>query len=110
MDNLREILGKRVRAFREARGLSQEQLGKAAGLGGKYIGMIERAEKAASFDAIERLAKAFRVDGYELFIPLHRRTDAIERRVRELLRVKGEPDRRVDEFLKVLLLSLRKLD
>src|SRR6185437_8853745 len=111
MELLRDILGRRVRALREERGWSQDQLGKAAGLGGKYIGVIERAEKAASFAAIEKLAKAFGVDCYELFVPVHRRTELVQRHVKLLTSDKHRIDvAGVDEFLRAMQVALRKLD
>jgi transcriptional regulator with XRE-family HTH domain len=106
---LREILGRRVRMLREDRRWSQEQLGKAARLGGKYIGMIERGEKAASFEAVERIAKALKVECYELFVPLDRRSEAVERHVKGLLAARPRDDARLDEFLEALLAALRKL-
>jgi transcriptional regulator with XRE-family HTH domain len=111
MESLRIIVGRRVRASREAHGWSQEQLGKAAGLGGKYVGLIERGEKSASFEAIEKLAKALSVQSYELFVPMTRRTDAVERHVRALVADAGRLDvTAVDDFLKTLLFGLKKLD
>src|ERR1700733_8665797 len=106
MDRLRDILGRRVRSLREQRRLSQEELGKAAKLGGKYIGMIERAEKAASFDAIERIADALEVECYELFVPVHRRTDTIERKIRSLIEAETRGgDSRIEGFLRALMLA-----
>lgn len=52
---------KRVRALRESKGLSQEQLGALAGVHRTYIGMIERAEKNITLVNIERLARALGV-------------------------------------------------
>jgi transcriptional regulator with XRE-family HTH domain len=111
MESLRIIFGKRLRAAREACGWSQEHLGRAAGLGGKYIGIIERGEKSASFEAVEKLAKALGVQSYELFVPMMRRTDAVERHVRALLGDAGRIDvAAVEDFLKTLVVGLRKLD
>lgn len=111
MESLRVIFGKRIRALREGRGWSQERLGKAAGLGGKYIGIIERGEKTASFEAIEKLAEVLGVQCYELFVPMSRRTDAVERQVKSLIADKGRIDlTNVEEFLRTLGIALRKLD
>ena len=111
MDTLRDILGDRVRTFREARDWSQEELGKLVGVGGKYIGNIERGQKTASFDVIERLAKALGVESYRLFVPRQRRADAIERHLKQLLSQPGKIDlSQMEDFLKALLVALRKLD
>jgi transcriptional regulator with XRE-family HTH domain len=86
-------------------------MGKAAGLGGKYIGIIERAEKSPSFEAIEKIARALAVESYELFVPMNRRTDGVKRQVQALL---AEPARlnpqNIEEFLKAMTIALRKLD
>jgi transcriptional regulator with XRE-family HTH domain len=111
MDSLRVTFGKRLRSLREAHGWSQEQLGRAAGLGGKYIGMIERAEKSASFEAIERLAKSLKVESYELFVPLNRRADVVGKQIKALLNNRGHIDvTNAEDFLKTLGVALRKLE
>jgi transcriptional regulator with XRE-family HTH domain len=111
MESLQAIFAKRVRALREARGWSQERLGKAAKLGGKYVGVLERAEKAASFEAIQKLADALGVECYEFFVPIHRSTDAVQRHVQALIADKGRIGvAGVEEFLKALAVALRKLD
>ena len=55
--------------LRTAKGLTLEQLGQAAGLGYKHIAEVERGVKFPSFDAIEKLAGALKVEPYELFLP-----------------------------------------
>jgi transcriptional regulator with XRE-family HTH domain len=111
MESLRLTFGRRVRALRETHGWSQERLGKAAGLGGKYIGIIERGEKTASFEAIERIARALCVDCYELFVPMNRRTEAVEDHVRSLVSQTQRIElSNVEDFLKSLGIALRKLD
>ena len=55
-------LGRALRRRREAAGLTQEQLGKNAGVTGAYISMIERGEKQSpSIPVLKRLAKALGV-------------------------------------------------
>ena len=111
MERLAVVFGRRVRALRESRDWTQEQLAKASGLGAKHIGVIERGEKTSSFDAVEKLAKAFGVEFYELFVPHHRRTATIEREVAGLLEEDGRIDlSNVEEFLRGLRAALRKLD
>lgn len=81
------------------------------GLGGKYIGIIERGEKNASFEAIEKLSKALNVESYELFVPLNRRADGVGRQVKALLGDRGRIDvSNVEEFLKAMAFALRKLE
>ena len=63
-----------MRALRKQRGLSQERLGERAGLSGKFIGEVERAEKSISIDSLYRVSVA-------LDVPLRELTDVRERAV-----------------------------
>ena len=53
--------GAKVRALRGARGLSQEELARKAGLHRTYVGGIERGERNISLINIEKLAMALGV-------------------------------------------------
>jgi len=57
-DKISVMVGKRIRALRESRGLSQEQLAAKCGCHRTYVGMVERAEKSISVVALSRFAKA----------------------------------------------------
>jgi transcriptional regulator with XRE-family HTH domain len=59
-------LGRRVRAIREGRGWSQEQLGERVGLHRTYIGHIERGEVNPSLFNIVLVASGLEVDPSEL--------------------------------------------
>ncbi|MFL6128311.1 MAG: helix-turn-helix transcriptional regulator [Mycobacteriales bacterium] len=59
-------LGLRVRLFRVARGLSQDELARISGVSRVTLGSIERAEHAASVLAYRRLARALDRDIGEL--------------------------------------------
>lgn len=69
MEPLSTVFGRRLRVLRKLRGMTQAKFGEAAGIDYKHIGAIERGEKVPSFEAIERIAKALKVDYYELFLP-----------------------------------------
>ena len=62
---LRDV-GLRVKILRITRGLSQGELGAAAGVSRVTVGSIERGDHPASVLAYRRLAKAFGVDLSEL--------------------------------------------
>lgn len=49
------------------RGPSQEKLAWDAGLNRAYIGYIERGERRPSVETLAKIAKALKVDLYELF-------------------------------------------
>jgi len=55
------IVGKRLREFRQAKGLSQEQLGELCGLHRTYIGSLERGEKNVTVVTLSRIACALGV-------------------------------------------------
>jgi len=52
------FLGKKIRAEREKRGVSQEKLGEMAGVHRTYVGMIERGEKNITLQNLGRFARA----------------------------------------------------
>ncbi len=64
--------GTELRALRKAAGLSQEQLGKLAGIGTTHISRLEQGRRRPSVDAIKALAR---------ILAPERTTDAVERRL-----------------------------
>lgn len=59
--------GKRVRALRVERDLSQEELADLSGLHRNYIGGIERGERNAGLRAVFALARGLKIGASELF-------------------------------------------
>lgn len=55
--------GKEVRAMRKAAGLTQEQLGKLAGIGITHISRLEHGRRRPSVDAIKALARVMAPEG-----------------------------------------------
>ena len=66
-DSDKRIFGGNVRRFREALGMTQEDLSEASGLDRSYIGGVERGERNPALTAILQLASAFRVAPGRLF-------------------------------------------
>lgn len=64
---VQELLGRRLRSLREARGLTQQQLGEVADLSFKYLGAIERGEENPSLKILAKLATALGVELRDLF-------------------------------------------
>jgi transcriptional regulator with XRE-family HTH domain len=60
------LLGRNVRACREARGLTQEQLAFDAGMKRSYVSELERGLRNPSVRAVERLARALKIDPSQL--------------------------------------------
>lgn len=61
MTSLVRNFGSAVRALRETRAWSQEQLAEYAGLNRSYVGEIERGTAIASIVTVDKLARAFDV-------------------------------------------------
>lgn len=58
--------GRRLRATREATGVSQERLAHVCGLDRTYVGALERGRKNPSFVILVRLAAGLGVDPADL--------------------------------------------
>jgi transcriptional regulator with XRE-family HTH domain len=110
MAKLISKFGRRLRALRNAQGLTLEQLGRAADLGYKHIAEVERGVKLPSFEAIEKLADALEVEPYELFLPERLPAGDADRNLRLLI---SEIDRHgtseLKEFLAAVLAAGRDL-
>lgn len=63
---LRE-LGERIRQTREARGLTQAQLGQKCELHRTFIGSVERGERNVSILNLRHIARALRIPLTQLF-------------------------------------------
>jgi len=64
---LRAILGKGVRFYRQKRQLSQADLAKKAGISITFLSNIERGIKYPTSDTLSALANGLEVEVYELF-------------------------------------------
>ena len=62
-------LGRHMRSYRDARGLSQEAFADELGYHRTYIGGLERGERNLSLKAVERLAEQLGMDPLELLSP-----------------------------------------
>jgi len=67
MSDIAKILGQRIRNYRTAQGLSQEKLAELAGCHSTYIGQIERGEKNATIESIEKISSALNISLSTLF-------------------------------------------
>lgn len=67
MSDITKILGQRIRSHRIAKGYSQEKLAELSGCHPTYIGQIERGEKNATIESIEKIAIALDISLSSLF-------------------------------------------
>lgn len=91
MAKLAERFGKEVRARRKVRGLTQAQLGEAAGLSEEWVRRIERGTSAPSFEALDALAGALGCSVAALFSTMSAR-DAGGARIDALLSSVSDTD------------------
>lgn len=67
MNIIAKTLGQRIRNHRTSMGLSQEKLAELSGCHPTYIGQIERGEKNATIESIEKIATALNLSLSKLF-------------------------------------------
>jgi transcriptional regulator with XRE-family HTH domain len=67
MTNIRDIVAKNMKAYRNALGLSQAKLAEKVDTSTHYIGMIETKVKFPSPEMLERIAGALGIDTIALF-------------------------------------------
>ncbi len=67
MSEIAKIIGQRIRNYRTEKGLSQEKLAEMSGCHPTYIGQVERGEKNATLESIEKISSAMNVPLSKLF-------------------------------------------
>ncbi|MBQ8232982.1 MAG: helix-turn-helix transcriptional regulator [Lachnospiraceae bacterium] len=67
MSDIAQIVGDRLRAKRREMGYSQEKVAELAGLHPTYIGQLERGEKNATLESIEKICLALDYPMSQLF-------------------------------------------
>lgn len=68
MEDVKKLIGDRIRQLRNEKGLSQEQLGYKSDLHYTHIGAIERAEKNWSIDTLIKVAGGLKVTVNDLLV------------------------------------------
>lgn len=67
--DLQHNVGRNLRAYRMARGMSQEAFAVVLGVHRTYIGAIERGDKNLSLKSVERLALRLGISALDLLQP-----------------------------------------
>ncbi|MBQ2757220.1 MAG: helix-turn-helix transcriptional regulator [Clostridia bacterium] len=80
MSDIAKTLGRRIRNHRTTQGLSQEKLAELSGCHPTYIGQLERGEKNATIESIEKISAALQVSLSKLFENL----DTVQDSVRDI--------------------------
>jgi transcriptional regulator with XRE-family HTH domain len=103
MTNIREILAKNMKAYRNALGLSQARLAEKVDTSAHYIGMIETKNNFPSPEMLERIAAALGIDTLDLFSNERTLSEAMKTCRRSALKdLRGLMGRYIDERLKDL--------
>jgi transcriptional regulator with XRE-family HTH domain len=66
--DLQRAVGRRLRAHREARGLSQEAFAEVLGVHRTYMGAVERGERNLTLKTVERMAERIGVEPLSLLV------------------------------------------
>lgn len=64
--SIRRRVGRNLKKYREASGLSQEALAFECGLHRTYISGVERGVRNPTIEVLEKIADALKVDAYRL--------------------------------------------
>jgi len=99
-------VGKRLRALREAKGLSQGDIERRSGLLRSYISRVEGGYTAPSLSTLEKFAKALEVEPYQLLFERKGRPTAP--RVPEQAGM-GKPSKRLVRLFESMSTTNRKL-
>lgn len=96
------FLGRRIRALRNIKGWTQQELGERAGINYKFLGEIERAQQNPSFNVLVKIAMALEVNLPELFRFEHELFDRkkIETGIEKIL--KSVPDDNLRQIFLIL--------
>ncbi len=66
--DLQKTVGQNLRAYRKARGLSQEDLAEVIGVHRTYMGGVERGERNLTLRSVERIAEHLGVEVASLVV------------------------------------------
>ena len=107
MSEISKLIGQRIRNYRTQQKLSQEKLAELSGCHPTYIGQVERGEKNATLESIEKIASALNIPLAQLFEKLGdgKISDSIPLKCYEFLSAKTKAEQ---EHLYRLLVEMDK--
>lgn len=107
MSEISKLIGQRIRNYRTHQKLSQEKLAELSGCHPTYIGQVERGEKNATLESIEKIASALNIPLAQLFEKLGNgeMSDSIPLKCYEFLSAKTKAEQ---EHLYRLLVEMDK--
>ena len=108
MSDIAKVLGKRIRNYRTAMGLSQEKLAEFSGCHHTYIGQIERGEKNATIESIEKIATALDIPLSKLFEHMGAKESGLRNIPLECYEFISEKSEKEQEHILRILLEIDK--
>ena len=96
--NVAELLGRRIRALRKSKNLTQERLGERSGINYKHLGAIERGEENPSLSVLQKIAGGLGVEILELFRFQHEETDPGKLKKMTLNIINNTPNENVEKL------------
>ena len=77
MSDIAKSVGQRIRNYRTQLGWSQEKLAELSGCHPTYIGQLERGEKNATLESIEKIASAINIPLSKLLLCVGSTSDTV---------------------------------
>ena len=112
--SLKTRFGLRLRQLRERAGLSQGAIARASGVSKVFYGTLERGEKAAGIDTIEKLAHGLGISPAELFdvgAPVDNDPDPAELLGRKVVALaRGSTEAKLDRFERIAVVFFEPED
>ena len=68
MDNIKILLGRKIRELRKSKKMTQEQLAEQVDIGTPNISYFETGKFTPAIETLEKIAKALDVEIYELYM------------------------------------------
>ena len=101
MREILDVFGRRLKALRKAKKMTQEELAEKLTLHNSYIGLLERGERIPSLITLDKIAKYFGVKPADLIME-EKKSEKYNMKQKELLYIvrDGSPED-VDKLYKV---------
>jgi len=102
-----QALGRRIRALRERRGLTQEDFAERGGISVSFASLLERGERSPSYETLLQVAAALAVAPWEL-LRVEAQEEAGAERLAEFVRARWLSRGDVDRLLSVAEVMFRE--
>ncbi|MGI6216135.1 MAG: helix-turn-helix domain-containing protein [Coriobacteriales bacterium] len=113
MSDLTLALGRRLRSFRVAKGMSQEKLAQKSGLHPTYIGQVERGEKNITVDTLAKIASGLDIELVDVFEYLDPTSDHERSRMAkcyDLMLSRSEKEREILTKIIYMFIEMKDMD